>query len=348
MNWKLPLDADKPACPYVEDFKTIIKTHNPPSPLGGNYGPGNRPQVPDDWLRGVTQSRHVLEYPPLETADPQSPMEAELTIVKTIRTGDARGAQLVLCSIAPLDAGEKYHAVAKIYDALYYSFECKMFGGRPIDVVQNADEDYSQEAAAYEHLRAEGLTGSIAPGYFGSWTFTLPFKRDGETLERPIRLVLIEYLDGLSMISLYSERNDAFDYEEKFRLDVFAQVLDGVSKIVHAGISHGDIAPRNVMLIPQGGSLTSSPPHVVLFDYNRSVVWERTTSGRNPKTDKPKNPMKTWWGDCFEDFEGWIPDEWRGHPKLRQQWLLSQFGGEDVKTYYEAVTEELKFSEYVY
>jgi hypothetical protein len=42
----------------------------------------------------------------------------------------------------------------------------------PCDVTRLADEDYSREAAAYEHLQAVGQTGSFAPKYFGSWAFT--------------------------------------------------------------------------------------------------------------------------------------------------------------------------------
>lgn len=344
------LDQDMPKFPYTKDFKAIIKSHNPPPPFGNIYGPGNRLHVPDSWLKGVSRSQHVLEYPPLNTADPQHPIEAELAFIKGIAIGKRRGAQLVLCSVAPHGAGETYQAVAKIYDALYYPFDGGMFDDEPLDAVWSADEDYSREAAAYECLQADGrLNGAFAPEYFGSWTFTLPSKQDGGvTTDRPVRLVLVEHLDGPSMSSLlYSPRNNVH-HTEQFRLAVFAKLLHEVSRMVQIGVGQGDFVPRNIMLVPQGVGLTGDIPRVVLIDYNSSIVWERTADGYSPKPEKPQNPIQTWWGDCFPDFAGWIPDEWFKYPKLRQQWLLDQFGGEGVKESYKSITKKLEFDNNVY
>ena len=36
-----------------------------------------------------------------------------------------------------------------------------------MNVVTEADEDYSREAAAYEYLEETGQTGSFAPAYYG-------------------------------------------------------------------------------------------------------------------------------------------------------------------------------------
>jgi hypothetical protein len=137
--------------------------------------------VPEAWLKSVTQTKHVLTHPPLETAAPSAPKAAQLTITKSLAIGNSRGAQLVVCCIARKASGAtSFAAVAMVFDLLYYSFFDKLVG-MPVDVVRMADQDYSREAVAYEHLRKMGHTGSFAPKYSGSWTFTLPFSHENQT-----------------------------------------------------------------------------------------------------------------------------------------------------------------------
>lgn len=118
----------------------------------------------------MSQTKHVVTFPPLETPAPAQPKTARLIVIKSLAIGNARGAQIVLCSVIPHGQEENaspFQAVAKIYDPLYYSFVTDI-GHCPSDVVLRADSDYTQEAAAYEHLERAGQTGSFAPAYFGS------------------------------------------------------------------------------------------------------------------------------------------------------------------------------------
>jgi hypothetical protein len=103
-----------------------------------------------------------LAYPSIETDPPSDPNTCQLTVIKSIAIGNARGTQLVVCSVTPSAAvTEPYVAVAKIFDPLYYSISLDL--NSSVDVVWNADKDYSYETAAYEHLHKSGLAGTSAP-----------------------------------------------------------------------------------------------------------------------------------------------------------------------------------------
>lgn len=118
----------------------------------------------------MSQTKHVVTHPSLETPPPTKLRTARLIVTRSLAIGNARGAQILLCSITPCGEDENaapFEAVAKIYDPLYYSFSWDI-GNYPCDVVCKADEDYAQEVAAYECLTRAGQTGSFAPAYFGS------------------------------------------------------------------------------------------------------------------------------------------------------------------------------------
>ena len=311
--------------------------------------------VPEAWLKSVTQTKHVLTHPPLETAAPSMPKAAQLTITKSLAIGNSRGAQLVVCSITPKTSGATpFTAVAKVFDPLYYSFSDKLVG-MPVDVVRMADQDYSREAVAYEYLRKMGHTGSFTPKYFGSWTFTLPVSDENKTHQRPVRLVLIEYLNGTSIKDLYARNSpepnvelDALHFDKGYRLGVLARLLDGVVRQKHVGLDQRDIPPRNVILVPklqEKPGPSQPPPRVVLVDYNNSIVYEKTINGKDaiPVSKLPRNPMELYWTESLPEFAGWIPPEWYSNPRLRQEWLRDQFGG-DRKSHYAPLSRKLEFT----
>ena len=277
-------DPDKPNCPYLRGLEIDISTHAAPRPFGSSiYPPGLYPWRSDKWLHSVTQTTHVLTYPPLETPAPVQQSTARLVSTKSLAIGNARGAQVLLCSITPHVEGAKaFEAVAKIYDPLYYP-PFSDIGSHPSDVVGQADADYSKEAAAYECLRRGGQTGSFAPAFFGSWTFGLRTSYKQETYQRNIRLILIEYIPGKSMKDLFVKNGpnqiDATHLSKEYRLKVLAILLDGVVKQHHAGVNQQDLAPRNVIIIPPPKLTEIQPKRVVLIDYNISAVYKMTKYG---------------------------------------------------------------------
>ncbi len=162
--WSPPPDPEKPACPYRPGFAVEIKRHIPPPPFGDpHHGPGTWQERSDVDLHKVTQTRIVMEYPPLEHphASPSPPAPAaptaKLTILSPLAVEDGRGPQLVVCSVAPhaspgpgptsLGQGgllpAPYQAVAKIFDPLYYSERTgrphtspSLLPGRPMSTIR--------------------------------------------------------------------------------------------------------------------------------------------------------------------------------------------------------------------
>lgn len=279
------------------------------------------------------------------------PKTAHLTVIRPLDIGNSRGAQVLLCSVQQASHAQPFKAVAKIYDPLYYSFSASL-GSVPVDVVCRAESDYSSEAAAYEHLDEVHLTGGFAPKYFGSWTFTLPLKVSNKTHQRSVRLVLMEYIDGISMLNVFAQNRgphqdrDAFHLDLGYRLEVLARVMDGVVRQCHAGLCQRDLAPRNIMLSPppqQHSGHTKPPSRVVLIDYNTSLVYKKSkkTPGWTNTRKLPMNPMQYFWNYSLE-FAGWTPPEWYHHRDLFQKWLVDQFGGER-RSHYDPVSKKLEY-----
>lgn len=359
--WSPTDDPHKPPFPYINGFTTQIQRHSPPPPFGApHYGPGPRRGHSSQYLHGVPQSELVVDNPPLDTPPPP-PSQAEtarLTVHTPISVGSDRGAQVLTCSVTP-HRGEPFQAVAKIYDALYYRFS-ESHANAPRDVVAEADGDYSCEAAAYEHLQATGQTGSFAPAYYGSWTLKLPITSRGKSYTRPVRLILIERLEGSSIRDslIYNgprdEGKDAFHYPLKYRLEILALAVDGYVRQQHSGIDQWDFAGRNVVLAPKTPSTEPavvagmSLPRVVLIDYNTAVVYQLTEEGKIPLMDWPRpwNPMVYFWNLPLTDFGGWVPHEWHDNPKFMQEWLQSRFGTEEKRKLYAPVEQELVIVDY--
>ncbi len=340
-TWRPPADPDKLPCPYKENFTAIITSHIPPAPFGGrDYGPGTRAAVTDQALRSLKQTELVMARPPLEPAAATAattPRTCTLKVDHALAVIDGRGPQLAYCSITPTapapQPGQTFHAVAKIYDPLYYSFASNASDSVPCDVTWLADQDYSREAAAYQHLQAVGQAGGFAPRYHGSWTFTV--KLGHTTRFRQVRLILVEYVQGPSLREILS----APRFNEAYRLEVLARVLEGDAKLRLSGINQRDLAARNVILkfpanTPEAAQ-AKTMPRIVLIDYNISIVWAKTRRGRGPCDGMklPPNPMWLHWDSPMQEFRGWIPSEWEAKPRLRQEWLMRCFGGKNLASY---------------
>lgn len=374
--WSPPEDPDKPSLPYIPGFTTRIESHEAPPPFGDDelYGPSPRRDLSDIDLNTVTQSALVLSHPPLEAdssntatagSTPGQHQTAQLTVTSPIRTGCGGGAQIVICTIT--QAGKQpFYAVAKIFDALYYRFR-KNLAPAPRDVTAQADMDYATEAAAYKRLADVGGTGVTAPKYYGSWTLRLPITSRGVSQLRPVRLLLIERLEGIDLKGLQIQNSssvhddlklDAFHLPEDYRLEVLAQVLDSHVRMLRWGVNHRDLAPRNVVLVTDTAG-TARPvtttntgitiPRAVLIDYNVAIVYSCTVDGKHPHENlaRPVNPMEWFWiSPLADDFEGWVPQEWTDSPRKLQEWLTRRFGTEDQRALYEPVTKDLQFADY--
>ncbi|KAI0546752.1 hypothetical protein F4679DRAFT_598518 [Xylaria curta] len=340
MDWPPPPDPDRPPLPYMPGLVIQITEHSPPPPFGGGgwYTSSRHLYVPDGLIRRTLPTQQVLMYPPQDGEWPSdtAPRSGVLTITKMMSVGEARGAQIVVCNILISGETKPYTVVAKIYDPLYYPYR-----GEDVDVVWRADMDYSREAAAYRYLQTtkDLQKPGFAPEYYGSWTFDLALTRQGKEHKRPVRLLLIECITGSSILDLYVKNGrysddspDGFHYDEAYRLDVLAEMLEGLMKQLHTGLDQHDFAPRNIMLVPSPRETMSplSVPRVVLVDYNNAHVFKHTKYERHPHEERslPTNPAEFLWSGPPWEFQQWVPAKWYSKDwKSYQEWLLTRFGG---------------------
>jgi len=251
----------------------------------------------------------------------------ELEIVEALEVKDGRGAQVFLCCLD----GERQEYVAKVYDPLYYGFANLMWSDLPRDVTYVADGDYTREVAAYEYLDNHDFRGPEVPAYYGSWTFDLPTDSqptdsDAGNHSRSVRMILIEHIDGMTMLDMNLARTPT-DY----RLDVLSRMMEAESRLRHIGLNHNDVSPRNILVCGYD-SIREGPTRVCLFDFNIAVITERSEDvvkkGIVPKkTTLPQSPVDLWWSRVDIEFGTWMPDGW--DMRAWHQWLLDKYGNAD-------------------
>ncbi|KAH7013882.1 hypothetical protein EDB80DRAFT_711002 [Ilyonectria destructans] len=293
--WKPPPDPRRPQLPYRRGLDLSIRRHSPPPPI-----------------REVTQSEWCVLYPPADSSSPHpDPTLHKLRILDELVCKDGRGSQIVRCC---LDDDESQVYVAKIYDALYYSFT---YSSTPVDVTWRADMDYRCEAAAYEDLQKAEVDGVLVPKYYGSWTFDVPLF--GSDIVRPVRMVLMEWIQGVTMYSLVEE-GQATRIPPQQRLNILAGAMDVYCKLSFHGVNHRDFAPRNIVLV--GSNIENDLPRILLIDLNRTVATNRPNS-ISPSfiTERPPNPITCLWGTCDNEFLSWVPQPHRSKPSVFKGWM---------------------------
>ncbi|KAL2193044.1 hypothetical protein P885DRAFT_72526 [Corynascus similis CBS 632.67] len=349
--WTPPPDPEKPVCPYRIGFQVEIEPHTPPPPFGDpHHGPGPWWQRSDVDFYSATQVQLVMAYPLLERENAlpsSSNPSATLAITGTLAVGDERGAQLVVCSVAPKTSQPPFEVVAKIFDALYYPFESRNAAHVPNNTAWQADVDYTHEAAALDHLhkgvskRQDRLGCAQVPWLLDLQLTHQPCRKE---LKRSVRLVLMENIKGPSIWSVCRNPVALSRYTEQDRLAVLARVLDGTVRQRHAGVDQRDLASRNVILQPSPSSFLPEP---VIVDYNIAVVFELSGRGKAPcqLSKLPENPMEFFWDTSFAEFAGWIALKWNNKFRHSQEWLKERFGGKEAANY-APVDVKLEFAEY--
>ena len=206
--------------------------------------------------------------------------------------------------------------VAKIYDPLYYP-ALDDYTGERADVVELADRDYSREAAVYDEL--EDLWGTMVPQYHGSWTFNLP--TNTALGIRPVRLILIELIDGVCMRDLNPKK-----LTEKQRSNIMVKVIEAETIITYrGGVRHRDLAPRNV--ICSGRNFDSPELRVAIIDFNISIIFRIVGGGPPREGDLPPSPISRWTGGSNEfTIPGWMSRNRKDHC----EWLWKQFSGSQL------------------
>jgi hypothetical protein len=298
-------DPDKPPIPYVLGAQFTVRRHVPPPPFGRPY-PTPHPEPPEN-LQKLTQLEHCLANPPRKGS--MCDEVFTFVITKELVVKDGRGAQLVIANDT---------LVAKIYDPLYYP-PIDDYTGLRTNVVHDADFHYSREAAAYDELSTI-FRGEVIPEYHGSWTCDVLTKTSsGPTVTRPVRLILVELINGICMQHLNPNQ-----LIQDQRSNIMVKAIEARLEISFHGVRQRDFAPRNVIV---QGDLMGDDFRVVIIDFNLSVVQRLAGEPRMKDLySKPISPIKWHWG-YMNDFvaTGWVPSDY-------QNWLITHFSGLDKFT----------------
>ncbi|KAH6689436.1 hypothetical protein F5X68DRAFT_260137 [Plectosphaerella plurivora] len=252
--------------------------------------------------------------------------------------------------------------VAKIYDPLLHSQVHILRYSTRLDVVDIADGEYATEASAYAELHEAAKTKPIikdfVPRFYGTWTTmikntgwgksnTRPAEDDSNGIlhERPVRIILIEYIEGKSI-------SDNIDYlsgsyrralvppagdtdhdpnEEAKRLDIFARILHGLVALDHVGVIPHHHMPATKFIIEKPNSPTyvekrkSLGKHrVVLIGFGAVEVTRCSEKG--PLNDehfpRPRHPA------CSQNtpqrlhgLYGWYYHEWPMNWNMFSKWV---------------------------
>lgn len=321
-RWAAPLEPLRPENPYRKGKVLEVKKHKACPPFGANYPDyeGVRKCAPERELRGKTLVELCVDRPPVggDVLADEKPQTLEIT--DEIRVKEDGGAQIVVCRLS----GLQQEVVAKIYDPLYYGFANRMWSAQPRDVTYEADMDYAREVAALSELDDQ-LGGTDVPKYYGSWTFQIPLDLPDGRKTRDVRLVLMEHIKGTVMTDLKPE-----SFSEPTRMDLVARMVEAVSRILFAGVRHGDVSQRNVMVCLAGPDKVE---RVALIDFNYAVV-SRLDNMRavspgakpDPKPAKLPNPINKWWGGALYAVAGeWLPESWEFRLRALQEWLYERY-----------------------
>ncbi|KAL2891850.1 hypothetical protein HOO65_011208 [Ceratocystis lukuohia] len=304
-GWKLPSDPTKPELPYRRGTSLSIRAHIPPPPFGFGYLKEAAPRRIAHWtdLDGMTQTEWCSQHPIIDTPPHPDKTIRHLHLLEEVACRDGRGAQVLKCSMDGSDDNTKY--IAKIYDPLYYAYV-----GSGDDATWKADQDYGSEAAAYEEFKRAGVDGSLAPKYYGSWTFDMVHPETPKATRSGARHRM----------------------SPQHRLDILAKAMEVFSKMEFYGVRQLDFAPRNVLLI--GSHVETSVPRVMIFDFGISAVFSQPTCTEVEfKSKLPISPRYLFWANFPGGFYEWLPHSHRLWRQILLGWMKShwenttEFGG---------------------
>ncbi len=114
---------------------------------------------------------------------------------------------------------------------------------------------------AYERLQF--LQGNYIPRCLGLYATALP-EQEG----RIVHVLLLEHVTGKDLRYLCEKGDDmdeiVADYLcEKHRDAIFSTICQLAMAFLNLGVSHGDLAPRNVIIRPPGRQGPFAPPSAV-------------------------------------------------------------------------------------
>ncbi|KAI8251307.1 hypothetical protein K4K58_008952 [Colletotrichum sp. SAR11_239] len=328
--------------------------------------------LPSGWLRGFDP-----------TAQTSTKTAAHIEIIRPIRSGEGGISQVHECEVVHAPRRRKSHAslanielngkkgprlrlVAKFFDAMFI----------PGISDENLEGIFSQEDAALKRLFRKKLTGHphLAPEYYGSWATKFVIGRDdkGCEIHRCVGVILIEYIEGQSIPQLCGIRMDnnylvpptgpvalhrsdtgvaTVELHRDNRVQVMKQLLDGISRHIHAGVDRFHLSRRNVLITMRSNGRDLEKIRVVMLNYSLSSVWSHTKwatvpyRGKNiieelPRPPHPAQHFGVWeWpefhsANVLPDFCGWLSDDpiRDSHLAEFKRWLVSEEGFGEIQS----------------
>ncbi|ERS98190.1 hypothetical protein HMPREF1624_04971 [Sporothrix schenckii ATCC 58251] len=380
-KFKIPfLDRGRPASPFCTESRWTIQQHEPLPPFGTGYKTKHRrgeeilAQMREEQL---PQSIYCLDNQPPGPEPAEDAPRLDIEVADALRPLLTCGAHVVACRILsgtipsqspsssssfssstatacpPPPSSSPATIVAKIFDPMYY------YHNGDYDIVDLADMEYCRETAAYQHLVRQGVDGKLLPAYFGSYSLELPLTDEqkeclaevkGEdhpllqvpTPVRRVRLILMERVEGRPMTAqlVYGDVNGMTN---EARLDVVASTLEAYARLYFHGITHGDLAPRNVFLKDESETVDdltkckSIAARRLRFhrfvDLGLAYVLGHPESSfpRQPTSEmRPRNPIRLFW-HVFDsgavNMYYWLPKEMRSTETF-QLWMLRRWYGD--------------------
>ncbi|KAH6692383.1 hypothetical protein F5X68DRAFT_228755 [Plectosphaerella plurivora] len=261
-----------------------------------------------------SRTQLVFDHPPRAGHPPaEQARQATLRVERRLKSHEYDETQLLLCSVLkpPKIAGPFIHiphkgtiVVAKVFDPLFYT-PVNDFTDERVDTVAQADREIAHEGTAYKRLseysdKAAHPESTLIPGFqpkfYGFWHF-LAKSKDPAFVERtrPVRLLLLEYVDGISIAEMSRrkngtlvpldsckqpisdpkkvalkdvdtnanvEANNLFHWQR--RLFIIDAVVDGLARQKHMGVDLAHACPiRPDQIIVEGGfdAVTTTLPY---------------------------------------------------------------------------------------
>ena len=309
-----PTEGDFAESPYRIGNFLDIRKHVPPTSVKSKsvYCYMKRPEYVTLMAeRELSLKERYHRHPPTET-EPVGTKKFPLEIVKHVRAGPEKAAQLILAKVK--DINDK-PLVAKFYDPFYYDLTQD-----DVDPFRAVDEAYIKENLAYQYLK--GAQGSLIPRHVGSFSCEFPLGAGS----RAVRLILIEYVEGTCMDTV-----DPYCLSQAARQNIMEKVVRTESYLYARKFDHRDNYPRNIIIRSKDlMHFANKDIDVVLVDLESSDFgWEI----KKPDFDNAISPIIRWHErtDRMDPFRvtGWIDWEW-------QPWLERCFRGDPN---FEPVTE---------
>ncbi|OJD15413.1 hypothetical protein AJ78_04345 [Emergomyces pasteurianus Ep9510] len=302
-------DLPKPPVPYVEVWVFAAQSHIPPPPTPVTKDCCRNFQTGRVERRQFHPIERCLRHPPLPGS--LGSCTVDLKILNLLRVGDGCNAQVFTAEVLESRPNSQYFQsnrklAAKVYDPLYFDDEEGFLN--PFLCV---DKHYTHETHTYGLLSK--LQGEEVPRFYGSYSLNIPA---GGSESRTVRLILMEYIPGLSMQQASPER-----FSRRSRQEIMKSVINFESRVYEQNILLTDLSPRNIIMVEEKPG-SDSNQKLMFVDFAGAIFGRRRD---DPVAISPNlflgqyiSPLLRWNKTMAMEFNDWIDWDW-------QPWIETEY-----------------------